>query len=163
MKLTTKGRYAVTAMLDLALHDTDGPITLADIARRQDISLYYLEQLFTKLRKHGLVESSRGPGGGYRLAILASDITVARVIYSVDESIDVTRCGGQQNCQGELRCLTHDLWMELNRHVSEFLNKITLAEIIQRHMVRQVSKRQELLVSQIQLADINLRMKSSAP
>src|SRR3990172_552385 len=124
MKLTTKGRYAVTAMLDLALHDTDGPITLADIARRQDISLYYLEQLFTKLRKHGLVESSRGPGGGYRLAILASDITVARVIYSVDESIDVTRCGGQQNCQGELRCLTHDLWMELNRHVSEFLNKI---------------------------------------
>ena len=163
MKLTTKGRYAVTAMLDLALHDTDGPITLADIARRQDISLYYLEQLFTKLRKHGLVESSRGPGGGYRLAILASDITVARVIYSVDESIDVTRCGGQQNCQGELRCLTHDLWMELNRHVSEFLNKITLAEIIQRHMVRQVSKRQELLVSQIQLADINLMMKSSAP
>ena len=159
MKLTTKGRYAVTAMLDLALHDTDGPITLADIARRQDISLYYLEQLFTKLRKHGLVESSRGPGGGYRLAILASDITVARVIYSVDESIDVTRCGGQQNCQGELRCLTHDLWMELNRHVSEFLNKITLAEIIQRHMVRQVSKRQELLVSQIQLADINLMMK----
>lgn len=150
MKLTTKGRYAVTAMLDLALHDTKGPITLADIARRQDISLYYLEQLFTKLRKHGLVESSRGPGGGYRLAILASDITVARVIYSVDESIDVTRCGGQQNCQGELRCLTHDLWMELNRHVSEFLNKITLAEIIQRHMVRQVSQRQERLVSRIQ-------------
>ena len=163
MKLTTKGRYAVTAMLDLALHDTEGPITLADIARRQDISLYYLEQLFTKLRKHGLVESSRGPGGGYRLAILASDITVARVIYSVDESIDVTRCGGQQNCQGELRCLTHDLWMELNRHVSEFLNKITLAEIIQRHMVRQVSKRQERLVLQIQLADTNLMMKSGTP
>ncbi len=151
MKLTTKGRYAVTAMLDLALHDTQGPITLAEIAKRQDISLQYLEQLFTKLRKRGLVESSRGPGGGYRLAKLASDITVARVIYSVDESIDVTRCGGQQNCQGEFRCLTHDLWMELNQHVSEFLNRVTLAGLIQRHTVMQVSERQENIISQIQI------------
>ncbi len=151
MKLTTKGRYAVTAMLDLALHDTQGPITLADIAKRQEISLHYLEQLFTKLRKRGLVESSRGPGGGYRLAKQAIDITVARVIYSVDESIDVTRCGGQQNCQGEFRCLTHDLWMELNQHVSEFLNRVTLAELIQRYLVKQVSERQENTISQIQI------------
>lgn len=151
MKLTTKGRYAVTAMLDLALHDQDGPITLADIARRQDISLHYLEQLFARLRKRGLVRSSRGPGGGYQLAKPASDITVARVIYCVDESVDVTRCGGQQNCQGEQRCLTHDLWMELNQHVADFLNTVTLAAIIQRQMVRQVSERQENLASQIQV------------
>jgi len=151
MKMTTKGRYAVTAMLDLALHDAEGPINLADIAKRQSISLSYLEQLFTKLRKHELVESSRGPGGGYRLAKKASAITVARVIYSVDESVDVTRCGGKQNCQGEFRCLTHDLWMDLNQHVSEFLNGITLGEIIQRHIVKQVSERQESDISQIQL------------
>jgi len=150
MKLTTRGRYAVTAMLDLALHDQAGPITLADIARRQDISLQYLEQLFARLRKRGLVRSSRGPGGGYRLAKPASDITVARVIYCVDESVDVTRCGGQQNCQGEQRCLTHDLWMELNQHVADFLNTVTLDAIIQRHMVRQVSERQENLASQVQ-------------
>ena len=150
MKLTTRGRYAVTAMLDLALHDQAGPITLADIARRQDISLQYLEQLFARLRKRGLVRSSRGPGGGYQLAKPASDITVARVIYCVDESVDVTRCGGQQNCQGEQRCLTHDLWMELNQHVADFLNTVTLDAIIQRHMVRQVSERQENLASQVQ-------------
>lgn len=149
MKMTTKGRYAVTAMLDLALHNAQGPINLTDIAQRQDISLTYLEQLFSKLRKKGLVESARGPGGGYRLALDADEITIARVIYAVDEPIDVTRCGGKQNCQADLRCLTHDLWMELNRHVSEFLNGITLGDLLQRNNVQKVSQRQDAVLMQL--------------
>lgn len=148
MKLTTKGRYAVTAMLDLALHDSDDPVALADISQRQDISLTYLEQLFSKLRRHGLVESARGPGGGYRLVGDADDITIAKVIYSVDEPIDVTRCGGKQNCQADERCLTHDLWMELNRHVSDFLNGVTLGDLVQRNNVKQVSERQDVAFMQ---------------
>lgn len=150
MKMTTKGRYAVTAMLDLALHDKEGPVNLADISRRQDISLTYLEQLFSKLKRHDLVESARGPGGGYRLAMNIEEISVAKIIYSVDEPIDVTRCGGKQNCQGDLRCLTHDLWMELNRHISEFLNGMTLADLIQRNNVKQVSERQDIIMMQTQ-------------
>lgn len=150
MKMTTKGRYAVTAMLDLALHDSDGPVTLAEISQRQDISLTYLEQLFSKLRRHEIIESARGPGGGYRLALDAYDITIAKIVFSVDEPIDLTRCGGQQNCQGDERCLTHDLWMELNRHVSDFLNGITLGDLIQRNNVKQVSERQDLVLMQIQ-------------
>ena len=152
MKLTTKGRYAVTAILDLALHDSQGPVALADISRRQDISLPYLEQLFNKLRRHGLVESARGPGGGYRLALVVGEVTIARVIFAVDEPMDVTRCGGQQNCQGRERCLTHDLWMELNLHVSEFLNGVTLADLIQRHNVKRVARRQEFVVAGLQPA-----------
>ena len=144
MKLTTKGRYAVTAILDLALHDAKGPINLADIARRQDISLAYLEQLFSKLRKNGLVESSRGPGGGYRLKRSAEEISVADVINAVDEPVDATRCGGQQNCQGELRCLTHDLWEDLSNQISQFLSNVTLGELIQRKNVKQVSTRQDV-------------------
>lgn len=150
MKMTTKGRYAVTAMLDLALHDEDGPVNLADISRRQDISLTYLEQLFSKLKRHELVESARGPGGGYRLAHDIDDVSVAKIIYAVDEPVDVTRCGGQQNCQGDERCLTHDLWMELNRHVSEFLNGITLGDLVQRNNVKQVSDRQDIVMMQLQ-------------
>ena len=150
MKMTTKGRYAVTAMLDLALHNAGGPINLTDISRRQDISLTYLEQLFSKLRKRGLVESARGPGGGYRLAKDADDISIAQVIYAVDEPIDVTRCGGKQNCQRDLRCLTHDLWMELNLHVSEFLNGITLGDMVQRNNVKKVSQRQDAVLVQLQ-------------
>ena len=150
MKMTTKGRYAVTAMLDLALHDTHGSVNLADIARRQDISLTYLEQLFSKLKRHGLVDSARGPGGGYRLALEADQITVAKVIYSVDEPIDVTRCHGKQNCQGDLRCLTHDLWMELNLHISGFLNGVTLGDLIKRNNVKQVSNRQDTIMMQLQ-------------
>jgi Rrf2 family transcriptional regulator, iron-sulfur cluster assembly transcription factor len=150
MKMTTKGRYAVTAMLDIALHDSEGPVNLADIAQRQDISLTYLEQLFSKLRRHELVESARGPGGGYRLAMDANDITIARVLYSVDEPVDVTRCGGKQNCQGDQRCLTHDLWLELNLHVSEFLNGISLGNLIQRNNVKQVSERQDTVLMQLQ-------------
>ena len=149
MKLTTKGRYAVTAMLDLALHDSSGPVSLADISQRQEISLTYLEQLFSKLRRNGLVESVRGPGGGYCLAADAEEITVAKLIYSVDEPIDVTRCGGKQNCQADERCLTHDLWMELNLHVAEFLNGITLGDLIQRNNVKQVSHRQDIAFMQL--------------
>lgn len=143
MKLTTKGRYAVTAMLDLALHSGERPTNLSDIARRQDISLTYLEQLFGKLRRKGLVESVRGPGGGYQLATDAEDITVARIIYAVDETIDVTRCGGQQNCQNEQRCLTHDLWMGLNQHVAKYLNGITLADLVRQNNVKVVAERQD--------------------
>ena len=149
MKLTTKGRYAVTAILDLALHDSKGPVALADIAQRQDISLTYLEQLFNKMRRHGLVESARGPGGGYRLAKELNDITIAKIIYAVDEPIDVTRCGGKQNCQADERCLTHDLWMELNLHVSEFLNGVTLADMVQRNNVKQVAARQDMVLTQL--------------
>ena len=151
MKMTTKGRYAVTAMLDLAIHDVAGPINLADIAKRQDISLTYLEQLFNKLRKNGLVESARGPGGGYRLALDANDITVAKIIYCVDETVDMTRCGGQQNCQGEVRCLTHDLWMGLNQHVANYLNNISLAELIEQNNVKLVAQRQDTVLKQIHL------------
>ena len=114
MRLTTKGRYAVTAMLDLAIHQGHGPIALADIAHRQGISLSYLEQLFAKLRKRSLVTSVRGPGGGYNLARAAAEIHVAEVIAAVDESVDTTRCGGSLNCQENGPCLTHDLWHELS-------------------------------------------------
>ncbi len=144
MKLTTKGRYAVTAMLDLALHDAKGPVNLADIAKRQDISLSYLEQLFAKLRRNGLVDSARGPGGGYRLNKPAGEISVAEVIDAVDEPVDATRCAGQQNCQGELRCLTHDLWTDLNNQISTFLNGVTLGELVQRQNVKVVSARQDV-------------------
>ncbi len=150
MKMTTKGRYAVTALLDLALHDSKGSVNLADIAKRQDISSTYLEQLFSKLKKRGLVASARGPGGGYRLAQAPEDISIAKVIYAVDEPIDVTRCGGKQNCQNDVRCLTHDLWMELNLHISGFLNGITLADLIQRNNVRQVAERQDAILVQLQ-------------
>lgn len=149
MKLTTKGRYAVTAMLDLALHDTEGPVNLADIARRQEISLSYLEQLFAKLRKNGLVESSRGPGGGYRLALTADDISISSVISAVDEQVDATRCGGLQNCQGHLRCLTHDLWQELSNQITSFLDSISLGDLVQRKKVRQVSERQDNVLLQL--------------
>lgn len=150
MKMTTKGRYAITALLDLALHDNDGPVSLADISLRQDISLTYLEQLFSKLRRHGLIDSARGPGGGYRLAQNADDISIAKIIYSVDEPVDVTRCGGKQNCQGNERCLTHDLWLELNLHISEFLNGMTLGNLVQRNNVKQVAKRQDTTLMQLQ-------------
>ena len=147
MKLTTKGRYAVTAMLDLALHNECAPVCLADISARQDISLTYLEQLFAKLRKNGLVESVRGPGGGYRLGKNADEITTAHVIYAVDEPIDATLCGGQQNCMGgEVRCLTHDLWMGLNRNIAEYLNGVSLGELIRMNNVKQVANRQDAMM-----------------
>lgn len=130
MKLTSKGRYAVTAMLDLALHADRGPVTLAGISERQGISLSYLEQLFTRLRKHGLVSSTRGPGGGYSLSRSAYEIPVADVVTAVDESVDATRCGGRGDCQDGQRCLTHDLWTELSHQIYEFLNEITLGQLV---------------------------------
>lgn len=148
MKLTTKGRYAVTAMLDLALHEDQAPINLADISARQHISLTYLEQLFCKLRKKGLVKSVRGPGGGYRLALNADDITPAHVIYAVNEPVDATLCGGQQNCTGDARCLTHDLWMGLNLNIAEYLNGISLGELIRMNNVKQVANKQDAILIQ---------------
>ncbi len=143
MRLTTKGRYAVTAVLDLAIHHDQGPVTLADIARRQGISLSYLEQLFAQLRKRGLVQSSRGPGGGYRLGRPAVDIAVVDVISAVDESVDATRCGGMENCQGDARCLTHDLWHDLSKQIHDFLGGIDLAQLVERRRVREVAERQD--------------------
>ncbi|TCK17469.1 BadM/Rrf2 family transcriptional regulator [Thiogranum longum] len=131
MKLTSKGRYAVTAMLDLALHANQGPITLSAISERQGISLSYLEQLFTRLRRNGLVSSTRGPGGGYLLSGDAANIAVADVVAAVDESVNATRCGGQENCQGGQRCLTHDLWTELSEQIFTFLSDISLAQLVE--------------------------------
>lgn len=133
MKLTTKGRYAVTAMLDLAIHYQGDPVVLADISERQSISLAYLEQLFAKLRRFGLVCSTRGPGGGYSLGRPAHAITLVDVIEAVDEGVDTTRCGGASNCQGMQRCLTHDLWAELNEHINAFLSGHTLGDLAERH------------------------------
>ncbi len=148
MRLTTKGRYAVTAMLDLAVHNTDGPIALADISERQGISLSYLEQLFAKLRKTGLVASTRGPGGGYCLGKPAAEIAIADVIAAVDESVDATRCGGQKNCQHDLPCLTHDLWEDLNRQIRSFLSGVSLGDLINRNVTRQIADRQDVFVLQ---------------
>ena len=143
MKLTTKGRYAVTAMLDLALHHGQGPITLSDIAQRQGISLSYLEQLFARLRKESLVSSVRGPGGGYSLARDAGDIFIAEVITAVDENVDTTRCGGAHNCQNNQRCLTHDLWRDLSARIYDYLNRISLQELMNRSGVQEVADRQD--------------------
>jgi len=142
MRLTTKGRYAVTAMLDLAIHYKDGPITLADISQRQGISLSYLEQLFARLRKCGLIESARGPGGGYKLSRPAVEIAVGDVISAVDEKVDATRCGGHGNCQEDDRCLTHELWMDLSEQIFQFLQKISLGELVKRQKVQEVHLRQ---------------------
>ncbi|MCF1426892.1 MAG: Fe-S cluster assembly transcriptional regulator IscR [Shewanella sp.] len=143
MKLTSKGRYAVTAMLDVAIHSTAGPVPLADISERQGISLSYLEQLFAKLRKQGLVASVRGPGGGYRLGLDAEDISVGMVVVAVDESVEATRCHGKGNCQGGSRCLTHSLWGDLSKQISEFLNGISLAGLMQKRDVQFISIQQD--------------------
>jgi Rrf2 family iron-sulfur cluster assembly transcriptional regulator len=143
MRLTTKGRYAVTAMLDLALHATDGPVPLADISQRQCISLSYLEQLFSKLRKQGLVNSARGPGGGYQLSRDADAIHVASIITAIDEKISVTRCEGRGDCMDGEPCLTHTLWDDLSSQIYSFLEGITLGNLVERNEVRQVADRQD--------------------
>jgi len=144
MRLTTKGRYAVTAMLDLALHQKQQhPVTLQDIAINQEISLSYLEQLFARLRQGGLVRGTRGPGGGYRLAKDASEVTIAGIISAVDEKADLTRCGGKSDCQQGEECLTHELWAELSEKIYQFLDDISLADLIQRPRVLKVAERQE--------------------
>lgn len=143
MRLSTKGRYAVTAMMDLAIHNHQGPVTLADISVSQGISNSYLEQLFAKLRKNGLVKGVRGPRGGYRLARAPSEITVADIISAVDEKVDATRCGGKEDCQEGERCLTHELWNDLSSRLYQFLDSITLAEYVDRPIVKSVIERQE--------------------
>jgi Rrf2 family transcriptional regulator, iron-sulfur cluster assembly transcription factor len=130
MRLTTKGRFAVTAMIDVALHGAKAPVTLAAISERQKISLSYLEQLFGKLRRHGLVDSVRGPGGGYNLGRAPQLIAVADIIVAVDEPIDATQCGGRENCLDDHRCLTHELWAGLNAHIFSYLRSITLLELV---------------------------------
>jgi len=143
VRLTTKGRYAVTAMLDLAIHHGNGPITLAEIAQRQGISLSYLEQLFSRLRKRELVSSVRGPGGGYSLARDASNVFVADVIAAVDENVDATRCGGAHNCHGNKQCLTHDLWQDLSNRIFSYLSQISLQDLMNRRGVQEVVQRQQ--------------------
>lgn len=144
MRLTTKGRYAVTAMLDLAFHSQVKPVTLVEIANRQTISLSYLEQLFARLRRAGMVKGVRGPGGGYTLCGDAGDINIADIIAAVDEKVDSTKCGGEANCQKQQACLTHDLWMGLSDQIREYLKGITLGELLDKHHVKEVARRQEL-------------------
>ena len=139
MRLTTKGRFAVTAMLDLALHGDNGPVTLAGISERQKISLSYLEQLFGKLRRRELVESVRGPGGGYHLARAPADISVADIIKAVEEPLDSTQCGGRENCHGDRKCMTHELWEELNHTVFGFLDGVKLSSLVEQQRTRTVS------------------------
>ncbi|MFZ5511812.1 MAG: Fe-S cluster assembly transcriptional regulator IscR [Pseudomonadota bacterium] len=141
MRLTTKGRFAVTAMIDLALRQGNGPVTLAGISERQKISLSYLEQLFGKLRRHKIVASVRGPGGGYRLARPMEQISVADVIVAVDEPLDATQCGGKENCQDDQRCMTHELWTNLNKRMFEYLDSVTVADLVaqQKHKPAEVS------------------------
>ena len=146
MRLTTKGRFAVTAMIDLAMRQHHGPVTLAGISQRQEISLSYLEQLFGKLRRHEIVESVRGPGGGYNLARRSEDITVADIIIAVDEPLDATQCGGKENCHGEreasgARCMTHDLWATLNAKMVDYLDSVSLKDLVDQQTEKAVEQK----------------------
>ena len=137
MKLTTKGRFAVTAMVDLAMRRGVTPVTLADISQRQKISLSYLEQLFGKLRRRKLVDSVRGPGGGYRLARDMASVSVVEIILAVDEPIDATQCGGKENCHDDQKCITHDLWARLNLHIFDYLGAVTLKQLVDEQHAKQ--------------------------
>lgn len=139
MRLTTKGRFAVTAMVDLAMRQTRGPVTLAAISERQHISLSYLEQLFGRLRRRKLVSSVRGPGGGYRLALPMQSVTVADIVIAVDEPLDATQCGGKENCADDKRCMTHDLWATLNKKMHEYLSSVSLADLVAQQANRPVA------------------------
>jgi len=143
MRLTTKGRYAVTAMLDLALHENQGPISLADISQRQAISLSYLEQLFAKLRKNSLVSSVRGPGGGYELQRKSGAIFIAQIIDAVNESVDTTKCRGKGDCQDGDICLTHYLWEDLSNQIHQFLEGISLADLVAKNEVKRIAEEQD--------------------
>ena len=143
MRLTTKGRYAVTAMLDLAFHSQKKPVTLTEIATRQTISLSYLEQLFARLRKAGMVKGVRGPGGGYKLSRVATEINIADIITAVDEPIDSTKCEGKGDCQDGQPCLTHDLWMGLSEQIRNYLRGISLGELLERKPVSDIAQRQD--------------------
>ena len=154
MRLTTRGRYAVTAMLDLTLHAEDKPISLADISERQSISLSYLEQLFSRLRQSGLVSSVRGPGGGYHLGRASTGIFVAQIIDAVNESIDTTNCQGKGDCQGGEICLTHSLWSDLSKVIHGFLSNISLAALVAKRNVQHIAQRQ---VEQLLVIDDNMQ------
>ena len=137
MRLTTKGRFAVTAMMDLALRGDDGPVALAGVSERQKISLSYLEQLFGKLRRYSLVDSVRGPGGGYCIARPLDTVTVADIVRAVDEPLDATQCGGRENCLDDHRCMTHDLWAALNAKMYDYLSSVTLADLAERQRAKE--------------------------
>jgi Rrf2 family iron-sulfur cluster assembly transcriptional regulator len=139
MRLTTKGRFAVTAMVDLGMRQTHGPVTLAAISERQHISLSYLEQLFGRLRRARLVTSVRGPGGGYNLGRPLRDISVADIIVAVDEPLDATQCGGKENCHDDRRCMTHDLWARLNEKMYDYLSSVTLADLVDHQQGKHVA------------------------
>ncbi|MDE0453309.1 MAG: Rrf2 family transcriptional regulator [Gammaproteobacteria bacterium] len=143
MRLTTRGRYAVTAVLDLALHAGDGPVPLADVAERQGISQAYLEQLFRRLKQHDLVIGARGPGGGYRLARTLDETSVSDIISAVGEGVDATRCGGTGDCQDGEICLTHELWADLSQQIDLFLKRITFASLVERRDIRSIARRQD--------------------
>jgi Rrf2 family transcriptional regulator, iron-sulfur cluster assembly transcription factor len=151
MRLTTKGRFAVTAMLDVAMYGQSSPVTLANIAERQRISLSYLEQLFGRLRRQALVESVRGPGGGYQLSKAAGETSVAEIIHAVEEPLDSRQCGGKENCHGESRCMTHDLWEDLNQTVHSFLAGVTLSDLIARGEAAQAEQKAKETCSPITL------------
>ncbi|MGB5179221.1 MAG: Fe-S cluster assembly transcriptional regulator IscR [Gammaproteobacteria bacterium] len=156
MKLTSKGRYAVTAILDLAFHSRSGPVTLSDISKRQDISLSYLEQLFTRLRKQKLVRSTRGPGGGYSLNRPANEIAVAEIIAAVDETVDTTRCSGANNCHEGQQCLAHELWDDLSQQIYGFLNEINLQDLMDESSIRGVAARQDAMMCETDSPKVTL-------
>lgn len=143
MRLTTKGRYAVTAMLDIALHRDRGPVSVAEVAERQAISSAYLEQLFSKLKRAGLLRSVRGPGGGYELALPLGEVNVSHIITAVGEGVDATRCNGAADCQDGATCLTHDLWTALSNRIDEFLSGVTLEDLVSQREVQHVASRQD--------------------
>jgi Rrf2 family iron-sulfur cluster assembly transcriptional regulator len=146
MRLTTKGRFAVTAMIDLAMQQDAGPVTLAGISQRQKISLSYLEQLFAKLRRHDLVESTRGPGGGYQITRRLVDVSVADVILAVDEPLDATQCGGKENCTDEGPCMTHDLWARLNQQMLQFLGSVNLQSLVDEQKQKNQARTERVMV-----------------
>jgi len=159
MRLTTKGRYAVTAMLDLALHNNQGPVSLADISQRQAISLSYLEQLFARLRKSSLVHSIRGPGGGYELNRRPETIYIAQIIDAVNESVDTTKCRGAGDCQDGETCLTHHLWEDLSDQIHVFLESISLADLVMKNEVKKIAEnqdRKQVLVNKINKRDMRV-------
>ncbi len=163
MRLTTKGRYAVTAMLDLSIHSSQGPVNLSDISRRQDISLSYLEQLFARLRKRKLVSSVRGPGGGYRLGRSETTIHVAEIIDAVNESLDTTKCQGKADCQQGETCLTHHLWQDLSDQIHNFLSNITLADLVSKREIEIIARSQQERSQRDGRQQSDIRLKNLDP
>jgi Rrf2 family iron-sulfur cluster assembly transcriptional regulator len=159
MRLTTKGRFAVTAMIDLAMHHGSGPVTLAEISGRQKISLSYLEQLFGKLRRHQLGESVRGPGGGYCLAKDMGQVSVTEIILAVDEPIDATQCGGKENCHDDRKCLTHDLWAALNERIFDYLGGVTLRQLVESQKAKETERQSGV----VQVRDMRENAKRTTP